>query len=75
MQLSRALKEIAASNGIKQADVCRSTGLSDAHVSQLFSGKIRDPKASVVYKVAHAMGVTVDELLELADSYDEQKNV
>lgn len=69
MQLSRALKTIAASKGIKQADICRSTGLSDAHISQIFSGKIRDPKASVIYKISHAMGVTVDELLELADSY------
>lgn len=69
MQLSRALKETAASKGIKQADICRSTGLSDAHISQIFSGKIRDPKASVIYKIAHAMDITVDELIELADSY------
>lgn len=71
MQLSRALKEIAASKGIKQADVCRTTGLSDAHISQIFSGKIRDPKASVIYKIAHAMDVTVDELVELAENYGE----
>ena len=70
MQLDQALKTIAASKGIKQADICRSTGLSDAHISQIFSGKIRDPKASVVYKIAHAIGVTVDDLLTLADSYE-----
>ena len=70
MQLSRALNEMASLKGMRQADICRATGLSDAHVSQMFSGKIKDPKASIVYKVAHAMGVTVDELLELADSYD-----
>lgn len=72
MQLSTALKEIAASKGIKQADICRATGLSDAHVSQIFSGKIRDPKASVIYKIAHAVGITVDELIEIAESYDGQ---
>lgn len=71
MQLSKALKTIAASKGIKQADICRSTGMSDAHISQIFSGKIRDPKASVIYKIAHSMDVTVDELIELAESYDE----
>lgn len=70
MQLNQALREIADVKGIRQADICRETGLSDAHVSQLFSGKIRDPKASVIYKIARAMGVTVDELLELADSYE-----
>lgn len=70
MQLARALNEVAASKGMRQADICRATGLADAHVSQIFSGKIKDPKASIVYKIAHAMGVTVDEVLELADSYD-----
>lgn len=70
MQLNQALREIADVKGIRQADICRATGLSDAHVSQLFSGKIRDPKASVVYKIARAMEVSVDDLLELADSYE-----
>lgn len=70
MQLNQALREIADDKGIRQADICRATGLSDAHVSQLFSGKIRDPKASVIYKIARAMGVTVDDLLDLADSYE-----
>lgn len=46
--------------------------MSDAHVSQIFSGKIRDPKASVIYKIAHAVGITVDELIEIAESYDGQ---
>lgn len=73
MQLSRALKEIAEEKGIKQADICRATGLSDAHISQMFSGKIKDPKASIIYKVAHALGVTVDELIELSESYESDK--
>lgn len=71
MQLARALNEITASKGMRQADICRKTGLSDAHVSQIFSGKIKDPKASILYKIAHALGVTVDEVLELADRFDE----
>lgn len=71
MQLARALNEVATSKGMRQADICRKTGLSDARVSQIFSGKIKDPKASIVYKIAHALGVSVDEVLELADSYDD----
>lgn len=73
MQLSRALNDYLADKGLKQADVCRASGLSDAHVSQIFSGKIKDPKASIVYKIAKAMGITVDELVERAESYDEVK--
>ena len=54
---------------MRQVDVCRKSGLSDAHVSQLFSGKIRDPKVSVVRKVTQAMGISVDDLLDRAESY------
>lgn len=73
MELSRALNEIASKGGVKQADICRATGLSDAHVSQIFSGKIKDPKASVVYKIAHAMNSTVDEVVELAEKYENEE--
>ena len=71
MQLARALNEYIAELGMRQVDVCRKSGLSDAHVSQLFSGKIRDPKVSVVRKVAQAMGISVDDLLDRAESYRE----
>ena len=71
MQLARALNEYIAELGMRQVDVCRESGLSDAHVSQLFSGKIRDPKVSVVRKVTQAMGISVDNLLDRAESYRE----
>ncbi len=58
---------------MKQADVCRASGISDAHVPQIISGKIKDPKASIVYKLTHAMSVSADALLNRAESYDEGK--
>ena len=73
MQLSRALNDYLSELGVKPADICRASGLSDAHVSQIFSGKIKDPKASSVYKIAHAMGITVDELLERSESYKDDQ--
>lgn len=73
MQLSRALNDYLEELGMKQADVCRASGMSDAHVSQIFSGKIKDPKVSVIYKIAHAMGISVDALLDRAKSYSEKE--
>lgn len=73
MQLSRALNDYLEELDMKQADVCRASGMSDAHVSQIFSGKIKDPKASVIYKIAHAMGISVDALLDRAESYSEKE--
>lgn len=77
MELSRALNQIARDHNVRQADICKITGMSDAHISQIFSGKIKDPKASVVYKIAHAMGSTVDEVIELAETieYNEKKQI
>lgn len=73
MQLSRALNDYLEGLDMKQADVCRASGMSDAHVSQIFSGKIKAPKASVIYKIAHAMGISVDALLDRAESYSEEE--
>lgn len=73
MQLSHALNDYLEELDMKQADVCRASGMSDAHVSQIFSGKIKDPKASVIYKIAHAMGISVDALLDRAESYSEEE--
>lgn len=73
MQLSRALNDYLEELDMKQADVCRASGMSDAHVSQIFSGKIKDPKTSVIYKIAHAMGISVDALLDRAESYSEKE--
>lgn len=73
MQLSRALNDYLEELDMKQADVCRASGMSDAHVSQIFSGKIKDPKTSVIYKIAHAMGISVDALLDRAESYSEDE--
>ena len=73
MQLSRALNDYLEELDMKQADVCRASGMSDAHVSQIFSGKIKDPKASVIYKIVHAMGISVDALLDRAESYNEEE--
>lgn len=73
MQLSHALNDYLDELGMKQADVCRASGMPDAHVSQIFSGKIKDPKVSIVYKIAHAMGISVDALLDRAESYEDER--
>lgn len=47
--------------------------MSDAYASRIISGKIKGPKTSIVYKLAHAMGISIDALLDRAESYDEDK--
>lgn len=64
MDIAKAIRDRAEELNVSQADLCRATGMSRAYMSQLFSGKIPDPKASNVYKIAHALGLSVDDLLE-----------
>lgn len=66
MNIAIAVRTVAQAKDMTQADICKASGLSDSYMSQLFSGKIPDPKTSTIYKVCTALGVTVDYLLELA---------
>ena len=57
------LTKVMNVKGLTQADVCRITGFSTAVVSQVFSGKTKDPRLSTIIPICKALGVTVDELL------------
>ena len=38
MDIARAIREVAAERGLRQADISRISGLSDAHVTQIWHG-------------------------------------
>ncbi|WP_278590269.1 helix-turn-helix domain-containing protein [Olsenella uli] len=70
MDIGRAIRNRAREAGVTQADLCRATGLSASYMSMLMNSKIEDPQVKKIYGIAHAMGSTVDELVELAEGYD-----
>lgn len=45
-----------------QADLARETGLSTAIISQITSGKTKDPRLSNIIAIADALNVPVDYL-------------
>ena len=47
-------------------DVERQVGISNAYLSQLESGKIRNPSPNVLYKLASLYDVSYRELMQLA---------
>lgn len=67
MDIAKAIRQRAKECDMTQADICKVTGISDSYMSLMFNGKIADPKASNIYKIAHALNMTVDELLERAE--------
>ncbi len=70
MNISKALKHLCAVKDVKQVDICNATGLSDAHVSQIFTGKIESPKISSMYLICKFLDISLDEFMKLANRYD-----
>lgn len=65
MEYGKALRCILRELDVKQADLARRMGTSTAYISQLCSGKIKEPSLSRAYEIADALGVSVDRFVEL----------
>lgn len=68
MEYGKALRLILRELDVKQADLARRMGTSTAYVSQLCSGKIKEPTLSKAYEIADALDVSVDRFVELMRS-------
>lgn len=66
MNIGVACKQIAKAKRISAAEISRETGIGQSYLSMLFNGKIEDPQIKRIYLIAHALGMTVDELLDYA---------
>lgn len=65
MEYGKALRTILRDLDVKQADLARRMGTSTAYVSQLCSGKIKEPTLTKAYEIADALGVSVNLFVEL----------
>jgi transcriptional regulator with XRE-family HTH domain len=60
--LGKEIKKARIEKGVKQKDLQMLTGLSQKHLSQI-ENDAADPRASVLRKIALALGVSADILL------------
>ena len=60
--LSNRLQQAMDKRGVTQADLARMTGLSTAIVSQIVSGKTKDPRFMSIVKIAKALDVSLEYL-------------
>lgn len=65
MTYGEALRHLIRTRGVSQAAIARAIGKSRSYVSQLASGKIEEPTLSMSYAIADALGVTVQDFLDL----------
>ena len=66
MNIGIACKQIAKAKRISAAEISRETGIGQSYLSMLFNGKIEDPQIKRVYLIAHALGMTIDEIVSYA---------
>lgn len=62
MKFCDRLNKILKQKGWKQADLVRASGMSEAQVFQLCSGRSKNPKLSTLLILMDALDVTLDEL-------------
>ena len=60
--IGKEIKKARVEKGLKQKDLQAMTGLSQKHLSQIENDAV-DPGASVLRKIALALGVSADTLL------------
>ena len=72
MNIGVACKRIAKEKRISAAEISRTTGIGQSYLSMLFNGKIDDPQVRRLYLIAHVLDMTVDELVEYADSHKDE---
>jgi transcriptional regulator with XRE-family HTH domain len=67
MKLRLKVKEIAESKGFNQSTLARKADLDFTTVKRLYRFPYRDVVVSTLYKVALALDVKIDELIEKED--------
>lgn len=69
MTLGAEIKKARADKGWQQRDLQRATHLSQTYLSKIELDKV-DPRFSVVRRIAHALGVSLDQLAQ----HDERRD-
>ncbi len=66
MNIGVACKQIAKAKRISAAEISRKTGIGQSYLSMFFNGKIEDPQLKRIYLIAHALDMTIDEVVDYA---------
>lgn len=62
-KLAKNMRKIRTRKKMSQGDICRALGVDRAYISNIESGK-QNPTLSTIEKIAKALGVKIDELLQ-----------
>lgn len=71
MSLGQKLRQLREKRGWSQNELSRQTGVRQALLSELESGKKLDTTGQALKRLARALGVSVDYLVGMYDTADE----
>ena len=66
LKLSQYLRALREAKGLSLRQVEGKSGISNAFISQMESGKVKQPSPIMLYKLAELYGVSYESLMELA---------
>ncbi|NPV54795.1 MAG: helix-turn-helix transcriptional regulator [Firmicutes bacterium] len=72
-QIGEQIQRIRKAKGISQADLARASGLAQSFISSVESGQ-KSPTVRSLIKLAEALGVPPEKILELCRKQDERKS-
>ena len=64
MSLGRNLKELRQKQSLNQKDLSHRSGVSQATISRIETGRVRQPGSSALKNLADALGVSTDSLMD-----------
>jgi len=67
MSLGEKVKTLREKKGMRQKDVADASGITQATISRIESGQVNQLKSWAIKRLAVALGVTVDYLVERTD--------
>lgn len=68
MKFYEVVDALMRSKNLRQVDLCRMSGLSSAYMSMFLKGKMQDPTLSTAVSITHALGYTLDEMVEMMEN-------
>ena len=71
MEFSKKLRELRLKNNLTQAQLAKKAGTTSAAISHFEAG-IRKPTVGILKKLAHTLGVSVDELIGLKEQIGQE---
>ncbi len=70
MSYGEVLEYFLTLNGMSRAELARKVGMSNGQVSDLISGRTKEPTLSRAKAIADALGITIQAMVDMMESLE-----